>query len=184
MSADNKPKRPVIILIITILLMMMLGGGAIYYFSLTIVSPALVVIPAVAIALLAAYLLREKLCRLSANDNKIINTLLATLFFTSLLTCAFLCANYSLKGTGMHEEEVTVERLYHKTRHRTRRVGRRYVANGEPYNVYYMEIAFSNGNRKEIYLGQHGYKGYRQGRSITLKIEKGAFGIPVIKSHF
>ncbi len=182
MSDKNKPKRPVIILIITILLTMMLGGGAIYYFSLTIVSPLVVVIPAAAIAFMVAYFLREKLCRLSTSDSKVLNILVATLFFTSLLTCGFLGANYSIPGTGLHKEEVTVERLYHKTRHHTRRVGRRYVANGEPYQVYYMEISFSNGNKKEIYLGRHGYKGYRRGRTLTLEIETGALGLPVIKS--
>ncbi|MDE6304037.1 MAG: hypothetical protein K2M01_04355, partial [Paramuribaculum sp.] len=182
MSDKNKPKRPVIILIITILLIMFLGGGSIYYFSLTIISPLIIIIPAAALGFLSAYVLRKKVCRLSGNGNSLINTLVAGTLFSSLFIFGFLCANYSLKGNGLHKEVVTVERLYYKTRHRTRRLGRRYVANGEPYNVYYMEIAFTNGNKKEIYLGQKGYKGYRSGRSIELEIETGALGIPVIKS--
>lgn len=183
MSDKNKPKNPVIILIITILPIMFLGGGSIYYFGLTIVSPLVIIIPAVAVGFSGAFILREKVNRLSGFGNSLINILLSGTFLSSLLTFGFLCANYSLKGSGLHKEEVTVERLYYDTRHHTRRVGRRYLANGEPYKVYYMEIAFSNGNKKEICLGQKGYRGYKQGRTIDIEIETGALGLPIIKSR-
>ena len=182
MNEKGKSKRATRVLIISIFAIIILGGCAMWYFERTVVAPGAVVLPAICAGFIASYLCKGLAFRVSGNRNFLINYLVQGVLFSAILTSSFLVGNYTMGGRGQHQEEVTVERVYTKTQHRPRRVGRRYVGQGQPYKVYYMEIAFANGNRKEIRLGQSGYQGHKKGQKLRLDISTGLFGLPIITS--
>ncbi len=182
MTGRGKSKRATIVLIVTILITLILGGGTAAFIQLSLVHPVRILLPALGIGFAAAFLLRKAAVRLSGTDNLFLNVLFAGLLISSLLSFGFLGTNFWVAGKDHHTETITVERLYSKTFHRSKRVGRRYTTTGEPYKVYYMEAAFSDGRTKEIRLGQRGFGKRKKGDRLELEIEKGFFGIPVIKS--
>ncbi len=182
MSEKGKSKRATIVLILSIFAILALCGCAMYYFERTVVKPLSVALPAISVGFVVSYLCKGLAFRISGNRNFLINYLVHGVLLSTLFTSVFLAGNFSLGGKDRHQEEVTVERVYCKTHHRPRRVGRRYVGQGQPYKVYYMEIAFANGNRKEIRLGQSGYRGHKKGQKLLLDISTGLFGLPTITS--
>lgn len=182
MAGKGKSRRGTIVLIAVIFLIIVFGGGTTAFLQLSLVHPVRILLPVAGIGFVIAFLLRKAEVRVSGNDSLTLNVLFAGLLLSSLLSFGFLGINYWLAGKDLHKETITVERLYSKTFHRSRRVGRRYTTNGEPYKVYYMEAAFSDGRTKEIRLGQRGYGKRKKGDRLELEIEKGFFGIPVIKS--
>lgn len=182
MIEKGKSKRGTIVLILSIFAIFALSGCAIYYLERTVVKPLSVALPAISVGFIVSYLCKGLAFRISGNRNFLINYLVQGVLLSALFSSAFLVGNFTLGGKGQHQEEVTVERVYSKTQHRPRRVGRRYVGQGQPYKVYYMEIAFANGNRKEIRLGQSGYRGHKKGQKLLLDISTGLFGLPIITS--
>lgn len=182
MSEKGKSKRATIVLVLAILAIIILSGCAMCFFERTVVTAINVVLPAISVGFIVSYLCKGLAFRVSGNRNFLINYIVQGVLFSALFSSAFLIGNYTLGGKGLHQEEVTVERVYSKTQHRPRRVGRRYVGQGQPYKVYYMEIAFANGNRKEIRLGQTGYHGHKKGQKLRLDISTGLFGLPIITS--
>lgn len=159
-----------------------LAGGAAALFHLSLVRPMNVVLPSLAAGFVAALLLRGTRANSSGTGIFLVKYLLQGALFSSLIAFAFLGINFAVDGKGIHKETVTVERLYSKTFHRTKRVGRRYVGRGEPYKVYYMEVSFTDKKTKVIRLGQSGYGKREKGDRLELEIGEGFFGIPVIKS--
>lgn len=113
-----------------------------------------------------------------------INYLCGVVSLTGVLTALFLALNFTLADEStIHEEEVRIERKYHKVRHHIKRVTRKTYAQGEAYNVYYVEIQFDNGMNRDIMVSFQRYRKLKVGQSITMKIAEGRFGIPVMKRN-
>ena len=113
-----------------------------------------------------------------------INILCATAVTTPVLLLVFYGSNWlGASSDNIHSEQVTVESKYYKQRHRTRRVGRRYVANGEPYKVYYATVVFPDGFRKEVGLTYSRYRTIRKNQQLTVEVTTGLWGVRVLKSR-
>lgn len=102
---------------------------------------------------------------------------------TELYALGFLSANMLFPiSTDIRTEKAVVRSVYSETHHRTRRVGRRYIANGEEYKIYKMDVEFSNGCIKSRAISSKRYNRIHQGDSIEFQLETGLFGIPFIAS--
>lgn len=176
------PKRPATVAIAVFILTVISGGGAAFFMGRTLMSAMYIVVPSVAFGFILSYLLIGVSYRISGSRNFLMNYIGAGVFLSAIAALMFLMGNFTLKGTERHIEEATVERVFSRKEHHTRRVGRRYVSSGQSYKVYYMELVFRDGQKKQIRLGRNPSQRYRKGTRLELSVEKGLFGIPVIKS--
>ncbi|MBD5163835.1 MAG: hypothetical protein HDT09_03950 [Bacteroidales bacterium] len=109
------------------------------------------------------------------------NQLIAAVYITIVAAGGLYTVNYAFadKATA-HTEEVEIQRKYTKTRHRSRRVGRRYVQ-GEPYKVYFIEVRFADGRTTDFEIPAKRYNRLRTGGHTNLTLATGLLGSPVIK---
>lgn len=92
-----------------------------------------------------------------------------------------LSLNYfGADSSTIHREEVTVVSKETHKRHHSRRVGRRRYTTGEPYYVYDLNLRFSDGRTKSIRVDAARYNRTRTGATLTLPMERGLLGWPVI----
>lgn len=138
------------------------------------------------VSLVAAALISMKSCRLFKyvvnTDNLMLKYLCSLVVMTGavaalLYTCNFVWSDHSSR----HIEQVTVTHRHTETRHRTKRVGRRHTTQGEPYNVYYIVLTFSNGKRKEQQVTLRQYNRLRTGSRLNIVVENGLLNVPVMK---
>lgn len=135
------------------------------------------------ISIYGAIMLHSRWKWLTQSSTKWINILCGIAVTTPLLLLAFYGTNWlGASPDKVHTEEVTVESRYYKERHRTRRVGRRYVADGEPYKVYYATVVFPDGFKKEISLTHSRYRRIHQGQHLSVEVTTGLWGVRVIKN--
>lgn len=132
-------------------------------------------------ALISGLTLWRIWAKLTGSEKFWLNYACHVVFSCGLLLCAFYGLNKSFADKEtLHCEKVVVERKYYKVRHKTRRVGRRTYANGEPYKVYFLEIRFPDGRTKEMPATTDYYRKIHKGDTISLEMEMGLFRIPVI----
>ena len=182
MGESTKSSRSTAVMVASVILTVVLAGGAAFFYGRSLVSLPAAVVPCIALGFAASYFMKGISRRVSGSDSFIANYLFQGALLSALACFMFLGGNYTIGSDDTHREVAVVERLYSKTEHSTRRVGRRYVRTGEPYKVYYMELYFSNGRQKEIRLGRNGFGTLRKGEKIDIELSEGIFGIPVIKS--
>lgn len=121
--------------------------------------------------------MREKI------NGNILKYLLHSVFASSVCLVVCMALNYHIPRKGeLHDETAVVERRYTKTRHRTKRVGRRVTAQGEPYKVYYIVLQFNDGKTKDMEVAYSIYRRYTKGDSVPLTLDRGILNIPVIRS--
>lgn len=103
------------------------------------------------------------------------------LFMVPVLSGTFYLVNYlGADKDNASDMPAKVESKYYEIRHRSRRVGRRYVSNGETYNVYYADLRLADGHRAKMRLTGTQISSVRAGEEINVKIAFGMLGIPVI----
>lgn len=103
------------------------------------------------------------------------------LFMVPVLSGTFYLVNYlGADKDNASDMPAIVESKYYEIRHRSRRVGRRYVSNGETYNVYYADLRLADGHRAKMRLTGAQISSVRAGEEINVKIASGMLGIPVI----
>lgn len=95
---------------------------------------------------------------------------------TLLLSANYFCADDST----IHREDATVVSKETHKRHHSRRVGRRRYTTGEPYYVYDLNLQFADGRTKSLRVDAARYNRTRTGATLTLPMEKGLLGWPVI----
>ncbi|MDE6371718.1 MAG: hypothetical protein K2K92_09560 [Duncaniella sp.] len=66
-------------------------------------------------------------------------------------------------------------------RHRTRRVGRRYVTNGEKYYEYNLLITLDDGSSKLIRVSNSRYRNIKNGDSLTVPVREGGLGVAIMR---
>lgn len=119
---------------------------------------------------------------LTASGNRTVNFLCHLYVVGTLGYAACMVSNYyvSDRASAVREEVVVQKRL--KTAHKTyRRLSRnRMVPNGVRY-AYAVVVAFADGVQKEIPVSFAEYKRTGRNRKKVLIVEKGLFGMPVIK---
>lgn len=85
------------------------------------------------------------------------------------------------KEGSLHKEKVVVERVYSETHYRSKRISRNRHVRGEPYKLYYIDVAFQSGHSKKLSVDLHQYRRIDRGDTLTLDVEKGLWGIAVIR---
>ena len=75
-----------------------------------------------------------------------------------------------------------VDGHFREERHRTRRVGRRYIANGEKYYVYKLEVQLEDGQKKMLDVPYSRYNNVRNGDSISVPVLDGLLGVTVMET--
>lgn len=136
---------------------------------------------ALAVSLFSWMLLRKYWIRLWKDVNAYL--LLAGHFIVMTGVALLLVLGINKWGADdstLHPEQVTVEKRMRETHHHTQRVGRRHYRQGTPYYKYFFLVRFENGRQKNIEVSLKRYNRTRTGSTLTLELEKGFFGYPII----
>ena len=125
--------------------------------------------------------LYKKWAWLTAGEDKILNLLSHVICVGAVSYALFLVGNYCLADpASTQEEEVIVQKKYQKTHKKTRRVGRRHYVSDGVRKEYYLQVAFENGTVETLRVSLSTYNKTRTGKTKTLTLQKGFFGLPVI----
>lgn len=123
----------------------------------------------------------KKWAWLTAGDNKTLNLLCHLICVGTISYALFLTGNYCLADpASTQEEKVIVQKKYQKTHKKTRRVGRRHYVSDGVRKEYYLQVAFENGTVETLHVSLSTYNKTRVGKTKTLTLQKGFFGLPVI----
>lgn len=135
---------------------------------------------AIAAAIILSIPLRTLAGRVTEWKNSTGNQIIAAIYITIVAAGGLYTMNYAFADhTTRHDENVVVERKFTRTRHRSRRVGRRYVR-GDAYQVYFMQIRFTDGRTTELEISRNRYNRLRTGGTTTVNLATGLLGAPVI----
>lgn len=170
-----------VVRLLLLLLAMMLAGGFVVLRSKTIVDSWIVV----SVSVIAAFPVS---CLIARKDKDLVPfrrlPLRVAVWFVFTAT-VFAGAFYFVNFVGADKEKscdtsAVVEHKYYEIRHRTRRVGRRYVATGETYKVYYADLRLDNGYIATIPLTGRQISEVRQGQHMDVSVAPGYLGLPVV----
>lgn len=171
----------VTLIILLLAAFIMLGFGvAIYANSIT--QWWVPVIPAAMVALGTAPMIYFRWERFTDTGSKIANFLCHIFVFGSITYFLFLGVNYWCADpeTKVVEQTEVIDK-YQKQHTRYRRVSRnRRVPDGH-YYTYHLLLRFNDGREKEIEVKFDTYRKTRNGGHRNVSLEKGFFGITVIK---
>ncbi|MBD5213312.1 MAG: hypothetical protein HDS75_00630 [Bacteroidales bacterium] len=181
MTKSYSSRLTVVLLILLILITISAYGILIALADLTMVSLGWVLTCTIPVAAVVAIAWRGGFSVLFGIDNAIVNKLISVVVFTGVITAGFYGINFWMaKESTAHQERAVVIGKHRETRHRTRRVGRRYLP-GEAYYIYYIDLQYPDGEVKprQVKIGRFNHT--RTGDTISVGIEMGALGFPVIK---
>lgn len=100
---------------------------------------------------------------------------------TGLMLLLVLAINkWGADHSTIHTEQVTVAERVRETHYHTQRVGRRHYRQGTPYYKYYLMLEFHDGRKKKYEVSLSRYNHTRTGSEMTLEMETGLLGYPVI----
>lgn len=168
---------------ILIAIMFFLLAGAVSLTSRTLINPWIPFSVAAVLALISGVTMWRFWKWVTTSEKFIWNYLCHVGIAFSLFSGAFFICNFvfSDKET-LHKEKVSVVRVYREKRHHSKRVGRRYYAQGTPYYVYYMEVRFDDGRTKDLSIPFERYRRVHKGDSINIPVSMGLFKVPVIEA--
>lgn len=157
-------------------------GGSMAMYSNTIVKPWIPIAGALVIALVSIPICIRWWKFVTQCSQPWVNGLCHVLFTGALLLFVFYFSNfYFAKHNTIHTERAVIERLYSETHYKTKRISRRTYGRGEPYQQYYMEVRFEDGRSKNLSLKFDDYRRLKRMDTVQLKMERGLWGIPVIR---
>lgn len=113
-----------------------------------------------------------------------LNTIVFAIIIPAFLMISFYTTNYIFSDKDSSETETAVvEKVYYKIRHKRKRINRKVYAQGEPYNVYFIDVKFSNGSVKSFEIPLRKYNKTHKGDSLSYPVERGLYNITVIKAN-
>lgn len=111
-----------------------------------------------------------------------INALYGFAVVGALSAFAIIGGNYYMADESTaHTEEVKVVDKYREKHYKSRRVSRRVYTRGAPYWTYHVTVEFADGRRKPIEVTKKRYAKIKSGSIRELTLQKGLFGMPVVK---
>ncbi len=171
-----------IIGIVIILVTLLCYGIVIALQADTLISPWIPLTLAAAAGAASSDLSWQWWSRISGIANRWICSACHLTVITGILAAAFYSSNYFLADKHCSQQlPAVVESRYTETHYHTRRIGRNRYVQGEPYKVHYARVRFDDGHTKAVLLPLKKYKSTRIGDTITYKLQRGLFGIPVLK---
>lgn len=172
-------KRVLIFLIIAIVIFA--AGGVIALSMRTIGSMTLLFGGVAVVTVIVSRIIRNSVGRLTGITRPWVCMILAVIAVYPALLCATLCVNYfGADEQTSHRQPAVVERVYSKTRHRTKRVGRRTITTGQTYKVWYADLKVSPICTKQLSLTHSQSQKMHAGDTIGIEVCCGALGLPVI----
>ncbi|WP_286528806.1 hypothetical protein [Duncaniella freteri] len=117
---------------------------------------------------------------LTWSESGLFNGMCHSVFAAVLLTFAFFALNNMLADSASERADTAVVTgHFREEHHRHRRVGRRYVANGEVYYTYKLQLKLSDGRTKFVEMPLKNYRRIHDGDSASVVLRDGLFGVPV-----
>jgi hypothetical protein len=118
---------------------------------------------------------------LSEINNVVVNVIIHIVFFTGFLSAMFYGSNMLwADSAAAYDADAVVVEKYTKMRQPVQRSGRRTYTHGRPYRVYFITLRLSDGRVKDRELSRKKYSRVHAGDTLTLRLEKGLWGIPVV----
>lgn len=102
--------------------------------------------------------------------------------FSILLGSCYTLNFYRSDSASGEKINAVVTSKFSEEHYRTRRLSRNRSVRGEPYLAYYLNLELPDGRIKKIEVGAGEYSKTRSGQKISLFVEMGCFGMPVIKN--
>lgn len=173
--------RYVLIAVIVLALLAMGGWAAMLY------ADAVIdwwIVPSVALAVgLATGLNMWRIWRpVTGSQTMALNYVCHAVVMAVTLSFLFYFVNDTFSDRGAsHTERGVVTGHFREERHRTRRVGRRYVATGEKYYVYSLKVKVPSAEPKLISVNYDRYKAVRDGDSVTVPVREGFLGVTLLE---
>lgn len=181
MTKSSSSRLSTFLIILLILVTIVAYGIFIALANRTMVSLSKVLTCTIIAAGVIAITWRGGFGRLFGISNEIVNRLIVLIFFTGVLSAGFYGLNFWMSNESTsHKERAVVVKKYRETRHRSRRVGRRYVQ-GDPYSVYFIDLQYPGGDIKPREVRVEKFNRTKTGDTLTVSVEMGALGFPVIK---
>lgn len=165
-------------------LLLFLAGGIGAMLESTMVNPWIFFGVVIALGVASGAVLHRSWGKLTGSGKLYLNFPLHVVVFTIVMSAALLMGNYfATDFDRLPAGRVIVENRLTKTRYHSKRVTRRTYTRGAPYKVYYLEISFPDGKRKEVYVKKSLYDKARKGDTATVSIGRGALSFPVFDPH-
>lgn len=177
----NKNVRVLLRILIGIVLIV--SSGMAYYFGTkTLVDLWIPWSVSFSLALLSGIFAWRIWIPLTSAKRFIINFPIHLIGVTVIFGFLILAINYTLSDIRTRTVvNAEVCSRYTKTRYHTKRVGRHYTAKGNPYKVYYIEIEFPDGRKKESGVTLSQYNRIKKGTQLRVVVENGFLSMPVMK---
>lgn len=183
MSKSEYSRDSTACLIIVIIITLAAYGLYMALADLTMVNKWTVLIVAAIVSCVIALLWRDGMGYMLGIGNRIVNKIVVLIVFTGILAAGFYSVNYWLsRGETSRQEKAVVVRKYTEKHYRTKRVARNRYTRGEPYNQYYVELQYPAGDIKPRQVNFDRYRKIKAGDSVSVDIEMGALGFPVVKN--
>lgn len=177
-----KVLRSIAMIVVASVSLILLGMAAVLH-DKTLVAWWIPVAVCAAIAVPCAVVLQVLIGRLTQFGKTIWNVLTAWgVAFSCLIGLFYILNFYNADAASVREYSAPVIRKYAKDRYHTRRVSRNRVVRGEKYRVYFLSIELPDSKLKEIEVSLSDYNRVKAGKQLSLQLETGLFGVPVIKN--
>lgn len=164
------------------LLAIIAAGVAVGMWSRTLVGwwvvPSMAAIPAVGIGLASSTFMS----RLTGSAVRLLNAGIMWAIMTAVLSAAALTVNYTGADDATDRTvEATVIAKHRKEHQERRRSGRRTYLTGKKYYTYELTLQLPDGRTKDQAVSAKAYSRIRTGSIRRLHIQRGLFGLDVIK---
>ncbi|MDE6809935.1 MAG: hypothetical protein K2J42_07615 [Muribaculaceae bacterium] len=171
-----------IVLVVVLLVSFILLGIGIAFYGNTLTKWWVPVMPAAVVAAVTVPVLAPRWRSLTESGSMIYNGACHLFAMFSLVYFLFLGSNYFMvDDSTLVVEKTEVISKYSKEHTRYRRVSRnRRVPDGH-YYTYHILLRFPDGREKEQEVQLKSYNRIRTGSTRDIKVEKGLWGLSVIK---
>ena len=118
------------------------------------------------------------------SSKAIVNYPLALAVCWSLLIFCFYLPNYCFsRQDTRHEIMAPVVKKFTQTHYKTRRISKHTSVRGEKYYTYHYSVALPDSTTKSFSVSAGDFVKVRHGSDIQVTLEKGLFGVTVIKKY-
>ena len=167
---------------VILFLCIMMIAGTVSLSASTLASPSIPIAIAVILAAISAIPLYRMWKWLTRSENFLPNFICHLIVFSSAFSFSIYALNFAFPQEGTrYQIKATVEKKISKTRHHSKRVGRRYTTQGEPYKVYEIEVRLPDSVKKDFSVNVERYIYSHKGDTVILNAEKGMFGIVTLR---
>lgn len=181
MTAENKSKKQTALTITVVLAVIVFYGLTFVLWSMTLVSLLTIIIGSLFLAALSGLPLFNKWSVITGTKSLPVNIIFHLVIATGVFMSIILGINFLGRNVAETKaESVNIVRVYSEEHHRSRRVGRRYITNGEVYKVYYIDVELPGGYEKALSISPARFRNCHKGDSVTVKLTPGALGMTIV----